>query len=498
MRTVVLVPYDRLSRTHGALRDARPDTHEILMVDSIGMAASRPWHAQRLHLVLSAAAHVRADLAGEGFTVHHLQAPSTADGVRRFRAEHPDTRIVAGEPSSHAVQSAWLDAGVELVPDGHFLTSRAEFRDWLARQRTVRMDAFYRWQRQRLGILAEGTAPVGGQWSFDADNRLPPPKGRHAWPAVLRHEPDDIDRAVWQDLQDRGLATWGTPPDGTWATTRAGALRQLHHFLEHAFAGFGPYEDAMPSGTWTVNHSLLSPYLNLGLLHPAEVVEAALARHARGDVPIASCEGFVRQVIGWREYVNGLYWSFGPDYRHANALAAHRPMPPALSDGRTSMACVAGVLDDIRSRGWTHHIPRLMVLANLALISGIDPRAFLAWMRRSFVDAADWVMVPNVIGMGLHADGGRMMTKPYAAGGAYLSRMGSSCRGCRFDSKQRTGPDACPFTTLYWDFLDRHRDAFGGNPRMAQQVRGLDRLTDLPEVRVRAREVLAALDAGTL
>ena len=255
----------------------------------------------------------------------------------------------------------------------------------------------------------------------------------------------------------------------------------------------------MPRGTWTVNHSLLSPYLNIGLLHPSEVVAAALARYEQGGIPLASCEGFIRQVIGWREYVNGLYWAFGPGYRSANGLAASRPLPPALEEpGRTEMACVSEVVQDVHDRGWTHHIPRLMVLANLALLTGIDPRAFLSWMRRVFVDAADWVMVPNVIGMGLHADSGRMMTKPYAAGGAYLSRMGSSCGGCRYDPRKRTGDDACPFTTLYWDFLDRHRDEFARNPRMAQQVRGLDRLADLDDLRVRARSVLTALDAGEL
>lgn len=497
MRTVVLVPYDRLSRTHGALAQASPDTHEILMVTSEGMLASRAWHAQRVHLVLSAAAHVRADLRAEGFTVHHLSAPSTVDGVRRFREQHPDAAIVASEPSSHGVLAAWRAAGVSLVPDGHFLTSRPQFAEWLGGQRTLRMDAFYRWQRQRLGILVEGGAPVGGQWSLDADNRLPPPKGSHPWPAPLHHEPDEVDESVWQQIRERGLTLWGDPPDGTWATTRAGALRQLEHFLEAAFAGFGPYEDAMPRGTWTVNHSLLSPYLNLGLLHPTEVVDAALARYASGDIPLSSCEGFIRQVIGWRECVNGLYWAFGPEYRSANGLGATRPLPPALEGpGQTQMACVAEVVADVHARGWTHHIPRLMVLANLALLTGIAPQSFLSWMRRVFVDAADWVMVPNVIGMGVHADGGRMMTKPYAAGGAYLSRMGTSCGGCRYDPKKRTGDDACPFTTLYWDFLDRHRDEFARNPRMAQQVRGLDRLADLDDLRVRARQVLAALDAG--
>jgi deoxyribodipyrimidine photolyase-related protein len=345
----------------------------------------------------------------------------------------------------------------------------------------------------------DGERPVGGRWSLDAENRLPPPKGAHAWPSVLAHEPDAIDEATWADIQKRGLPVSGAAPDGTWATTRTGALRQLHHFVDHALEGFGPYEDAMPADTWSANHSLLSPYLNLGLIHPREVVDAALSRYAGGGVPLESCEGFIRQVIGWREYVNGLYWHFGDEYRTANVLDATRELPLAFTEpGATSMACVGSIVQDIDQRGWVHHIPRLMVLANLALITGIAPAAFLGWMRGVFVDAADWVMVPNVIGMGVHADGGRMMTKPYAAGGAYISRMGRYCGSCAFDPRRRTGEDACPFTTLYWDFLDRNRSQFDGNPRMAQQLRGLDRLSDLPDVRARAAEVLHRLDTGTL
>ena len=499
MRSVLVLPYDRLSRSAGPLRDADPARDEILMITSEGMLASRPWHAQRVHLVLSAAAHVRADLRAEGFTVHHLRAPATVTGIARFRSDHPDTHLVAPEPSSHGVRRAWRAAGVELRPDESFLTTREEFAAWLGGQRAPRMDAFYRWQRRRLGILMEGGQPCGGQWSLDAENRLPPPRGPYPWPPPLHHEPDDIDRRVWRELQDRGLHLWGEPPDGTWATTRTGALRQLQHFLDTSFAGFGPYEDAMPPDSWSAHHSLLSPYLNLGLLHPREVVDAALARYAEGAVPLASCEGFVRQIIGWREYVNGLYWALPDDYRRRNGLQARRPLPRALTepDG-TEMACVGAVVNDIHERGWVHHIPRLMVLANLALLAGVEPASVLDWMRRVFVDAADWVMVPNVIGMGVHADEGLMMTKPYAAGGAYLSRMGRYCGGCRYDPKQRTGPDACPFTTLYWDFLDRNRDRFAGNPRLGQQLRGLDRLSDLPQVRARASQVLGMLDAGTL
>jgi len=511
-RTTVLVAYDQLDRHHGALALADPSTHDVLMVESEGMLRSRTWHAQRLHLLMSAAAHFRRDLESEGFTVHHVSAPSTAAGIAAYldgqgnghadghgNGNRRERSIIAAEPSSHGVHEAWHAAGVLLLPSDQFITSRSEFRDWAERQRTMRMDAFYRWQRTRLDVLMDGSAPVGGTWSLDSENRLPPPKGPHPWPAPLHFPFDDIDERVWADILQRQLPVTGAPPNGTWATTRAGAMQQLEHFVENVLPEFGPYEDAMPADTWSVQHSLLSPYLNIGLLHPAEVVSAVLQRHAEGDVPLSSTEGFIRQVIGWREYVNGLYWFFPRDYREANHLQATRSLPPALTQpGTTDMACVSGVVSDIDARGWVHHIPRLMVLANLCLITGTNPQEVLDWMRRMFVDAADWVMVPNVIGMGVHADAGVMMTKPYAAGGAYLHRMGRYCKGCRFDPKKRVGEDACPFTTLYWDFLDRHREEFAKNPRMAQQVRGLDRLSDLPELRMRAAEVLAGIEAGTL
>lgn len=499
MTTVVLVPYDQLSRHHGALGQASPATHEILMVDSDRMLRSRTWHAQRLHLLLSAAAHLRADLTAEGFTVHHRRATTLADGITQFRRGRPEARIVATEPTSHSLHRALERLNVDLVPDTHFLTSRTDFARWAAGQSSLVAERFTRWQRTRLDLLMSQGGPIGGQWNLDAENRLPPPRGAHPWPHPLRHATDDLDRATWDRIVADGLPVVGSPPDGTWPTTRAGALRQLEHFLEHALADFGPYEDAMPSDTWSAYHSLLSPALNLQLLSPREVIDAAIARYEHGGIPLQSIEGFVRQVAGWREYVNGVYWLWPDDYAERNDLGASEPLPVAFEDpSRTQMACVRSIVGDVQERGWVHHIPRLMVLANLGLIAGVQPQALLDWMRRMFVDAADWVMVPNVIGMGTHADGGQMMTKPYAGGGAYIKRMGRFCRGCAYDPALRSGPDACPFTTLYWDFLDRHAERFRGNHRMARQVNGLARLADLPQLRERATVVKAGLRTGDI
>ena len=487
MTRAILVPYDQLSLDRGAKRDAVPGRDEILMVESERMLRSRTWHAQRIHLLLSAAAHHAQALRALGFTAHERRAPSLGEGLASFRAERPGIEIVATEPRSRPLRTSLAAQGVAFIEDDSFLTPRDQtIARWNGRLPV--MESFYREQRRRLNILMDGDGPVGGQWNYDADNRLPPPKGAHPWPEPLRHEPDEIDDRVWQDIVERRLPVTGHAPDGTWATTRAGALAQLDHFLSTGLAGFGPYEDAMPTDTWAANHSLLSTYLNCGLLDPDEVVSAAVARYDAGGIPLSSIEGFVRQVIGWREYVNLVYWATDDAYAQAKGFAADQPLPPAFEDPTlTEMACVRSVVGDVHARGWTHHIPRLMVLANLCLLAGVQPAALLDWMRRMFVDAADWVMVPNVIGMGVHADGGRMMTKPYAAGGAYINRMSRHCRDCPFDPKSRTGDSACPFTTLYWDYLMRHEASLRGNQRMALQVKNVARLKPEDRTAIQAR-----------
>jgi deoxyribodipyrimidine photolyase-related protein len=276
-------------------------------------------------------------------------------------------------------------------------------------------------------------------------------------------------------------------------------LRRLDHAVTNVLPVFGPHEDAMLSTSWHLAHTLLSPYLNLGLLRPDEVCDAVDAGWRAGEIPLASAEGFIRQVIGWREYVWGVYWLWMPEYRHNNELVATRPVPPVFrGEASTDMRCVSHVLADVDRYGWTHHIQRLMVLGNLSLTAGVDPWELTRWMWASFVDGAEWVMLPNVIGMALHADGGRMASKPYASGGAYIHRMSDYCGGCRYDRRKRTGDDACPFTTLYWDFMARHEERLLANPRTSRQVYAMRRLGDLDDVRVRAAEVLVRLDAGDL
>jgi deoxyribodipyrimidine photolyase-related protein len=462
----------------------------VLLVESERMTKGRPWHKERLFFLISSARHFVAVLEAKGFTVLYLQAKSTPAGIEKAQAEYGKLPVLCAEPSSHTQYAQLRKLGVEFVENDFFLTPRALFTSWAESQKSFVMENFYRAQRIRLNILVEGNKPVQGRWNFDAENRLPPPKN-YTWPKRLLHSRDEIDKQVAKEL--------GYEPTDSWATTRAGALKQLKNFLDNHLAGFGPYEDAVTLDEWSLHHSLLSPYLNNGLLTAEEVISACIKRYDQDLAPIESVEAFVRQIIGWREYINGMYWFLGPEYKQLNGLEAKRELLPLFVDSsKTKMNCVKQVVTQVETRAWTHHIPRLMILSNLALVTGTNPQQFLDWMREQFIDAADWVMVPNIIGMGVHADGGRLMTKPYAAGGAYISRMTQYCKGCEYDPKKRVGEDACPFTTLYWDFLDRHKAQFSKNHRMSQQVNGLTRLSDLPELRVRAKKVLQGLSDGTV
>jgi deoxyribodipyrimidine photolyase-related protein len=487
---------DQLNRRIAPLADRRPGECRVLLVESSSKLASKRWHVQRAHVVISAMAHFAAELEAEGFDVDHRRASTFAHGVEEHRREFDVDRVVAMEPMSWEGRALLDRLGVDTVANDQFLCHYDEFAAWAETRSQLKMEDFYRWQRARLDLLMDGDEPVGGRWNFDRENRERPPKDGRVWPAVTGFELDDIDRDVLSRLPS---ACWGAPPDGTWPVTREQALTRLDEFVSEGLDPFGPHEDAMLAAEWKLAHSALSSSLNLGLLHPREVVDAASAAHRRGDARISSVEGFVRQVAGWREYVWGVYWLWMPEYRERNHLDARRPVPPALTgESDTEMACVDNVVGHVRERGYAHHIERLMVLGNLALTAGVDPQAMTDWMWASFVDGAEWVMLPNVVGMALHADGGMMATKPYASGGAYINRMSDHCAGCRYDPKRRTGSDACPFTTLYWDFLARNENTLDGNHRMARQLASMRRLGDLAEVRERATQVRELLDDGRL
>ena len=494
--TTVWVLGDQLNRSIGALADAEPATHRILLVESIAKLTGKRWHRQRAHFVIASMRRFAGELRDAGFEVDHRRSDSLRHGFAEHVEAYGPDDVVATEPASWDGLALQRDLGVTVVRSNQFLCHYDDFAEWADGRSQLKMEDFYRWQRARLGYLMDGDQPVTGRWNYDDENRQRPPKSATPWPDPQVSRLDDLDRAVLADLPED---CWGAEPDGTWATSRRAALARLRHFVDEALPVFGPHEDAMVERSWHLAHSVLSPYMNIGLLLPAEVCDAVQAAYDEGRVPIASAEGFIRQVIGWREYVWGVYWMWMPEYRSRNALGADRPVPPVFRGAsNTEMNCVGNCMSTLHDKAYNHHIQRLMVLGNLAMLHGVDPWELTDWMWSSFVDGAEWVMLPNVIGMSQWADGGMMATKPYAAGGNYIDTMSDYCGGCRYDRKQRVGEDACPFTTLYWDFLARHHDRLVKNPRIARQVRASEQLSDLAAVRERAVEVRRRLDGGTL
>lgn len=458
------------------------DDQPVLIIEARGVFARRRFHRAKAHLVLSAMRHRVAEL---GDRCTYVQADTYSAGLAGVDEElsvcHPTSRA--------ALRFVQERRGVDVLPPRGFATTLADFERWVAARgsRRLLMEDFYRDTRRRLGVLMDGREPAGGRWNLDADNREPPPRSatlgvsEPVWP----HE-DDIDAAVREDLdrweRDGHVTFLGSDGPRRFAATRAEARAVFDGFIQDRLPTFGPFEDAMLSRDQWMAHSLLSAPANLGLLDPLEIVARAEDAYRCGAAPLASVEGFIRQIIGWREFVWQLYWHLGEDYRHLNALDARTPVPDwfaELDADAVQASCLKGVLADMRHNGWVHHIPRLMVLGNFAMQRGWDPREVTDWFHRAFVDGYDWVMVPNVVGMSQYADGGILATKPYAAGGAYINRMSDYCGDCRYDPRQRVGPDACPFTAGYWSFLHRNRDRLQTNARLAQPLSGLKRLTDL-------------------
>ncbi|MFE3265523.1 cryptochrome/photolyase family protein [Streptomyces sp. NPDC059215] len=495
-----------LSPPHGG-----PDAQApVVMIEARSVLSRRRFHRAKAHLVLSAMRHRAAEL---GDRVTYVRSRTYAEGLEQAlgrRVSHrPDAHHGSPEPARRPEDGARLTVchptsrraldfvgaldGVEILPARGFLVPHDEFAAWADRGtgRGLRLEGFYRWVRERHDLLMDGDAPTGGRWNLDQDNREPPPRGHDTLdvPAPWRPREDSIDEEVRHDLdrweRDDEVSFVGRDGPRLFPATRREALSALRHFVTHRLPDFGRYEDAMLTADPVMSHSLLSAPLNLGLLDPAECVERAERAYRAGDAPLNSVEGFVRQIAGWREYVWHLYWHFGEDYRHRNALRHTAPLPDwflGLDADAVTARCLSTVLAQVRDTGWTHHIPRLMVLGSRALQDGWDPAAVTDWFHRCFVDGYDWVMLPNVVGMSQYADGGLMTSKPYTSGGAYINRMSDLCGPCAYRPTDRTGDHACPYTAGYWAFLHRHRARLAANHRTAQAVKGLDRLKDLPEL----------------
>ena len=489
---------DQLDAHQAALAANRPGAGvRVLLIESRSVLAPQPCHRQKLVLVWSAMRHFAAELAAAGWAVDQRRGDRFSSALAAWVAEHGIRELHLMEPADRPFRAGIERAVAAIAAQQEprqlrlvwhrstaFLWSREEFASWAGRYRQLRLELFYREGRRRFGVLMEGKEPLGGEWNYDRENRRSPPKGLQG-PEPLRFEADGITREVIAaveaiDAERRAAGLAPLPGDGSpfhWGVTRQQALAVLEHFITTRLDGFGPYQDAMVSGQPTLWHALLSPYLNLGLLHPREVIARLESAGLERGTPLASLEGVIRQLLGWREYTHGLYHWFGADYEQLNHFGASAPLPAWLEElGGSGMACMDTVLGEVRANGYAHHIQRLMVLANWGLLTGLDPTAFTAWFRRMFIDGFEWVMQTNVRGMGVFADGGRMASKPYAASGQYIQRMSTYCKGCRYNPKLRTGPQACPFTTHYWAFLMRHEQELRANPRMALVMRQLERI----------------------
>ena len=497
VRHLRLVLGDQLHPRLATLTDLDPDADTVLMVEVMDEATYVRHHKQKLVLVFSAMRHFAAELRERGIRVDYVELEdpdntgSFTGEVARALDRHTPDRIVVTEPGEWRVEAMMRDweetfgLPVEIRDDTRFLCPRPVFARWAEGREALRMETFYRAMRKRTGFLMEGRDPVGGQWNFDHDNRRRLPAG-HAVPERRRFAPNAVTREVMALVARRFPDHFGDLDGFEWPVTRTEALAALRHFLDDCLPEFGDYQDAMRSGTPFLYHGLIAPALNLGLLDAEEVCRAAEDRWRDGAAPLNAVEGFIRQILGWREYVRGLYWARMPDYPETNALEATRDLPWFYWSGETAMACLAECVRDTKAHAHAHHIQRLMVLGNFALLAGIAPRQVEEWFLVVYADAYEWVELPNVHGMALWADGGLLGSKPYAASGAYIDRMSDYCRSCTYDVKAKSGETACPYNYLYWNFLITHEERLGRNPRMAMPYRTLAKMAP-----ARRSEVLA-------
>ncbi len=503
VRRLVLVLGDQLWMDNPALAGFDPAQDRLLMIEADGEATSVWSHQARIVLFLSAMRHFRQALAERGWDCDYRALPEAAPkagealtlegALAEALARHRPQALWVCEPGEWRVggplRGTAEAAGVplELLPDTHFMCSRDAFRRWAGPKRELRMEFFYREMRRRHQVLMDGDAPAGGQWNFDVENRKGfPAKGPGLIPPPTRFEPDATTREVMALVRRRFGGHPGRLDSFAWPVTREQALALLQDFIEARLPAFGPYQDAMWTGTPWGWHALLSTSLNLHLLHPAEVVRAAEDAWRAQGLALASVEGFIRQVLGWREFIRGVYWLDMPGLREANFYGHTRALPAWYWTGQTRMACMREVVGQTLEHGYAHHIQRLMVTGQFALLAGLSPQAVADWYLAVYVDAVEWVELPNVAGMALFANGGRFTSKPYVASGQYIKRMSNYCQGCAYKPEQRHGEGACPVTTLYWDFLDRHEAALAASPRTALMVRNLARLDEAERAAIRA------------
>jgi deoxyribodipyrimidine photolyase-related protein len=485
----ILIPIlgEQLSFMLSSLRGIDPAQAVLLLCEVDEETRYVRHHKAKIAFILSAMRHHAEALRAAGWTVDYVRlddpenSGSFTGEVARAIERHTVRAIrvtEAGEWRVQAMLENWAErfaVPVTILNDTRFIASHADFAAWAGSRKHLRMEYFYREMRRKTGLLMDVAGqPEGGQWNYDADNRKPA-KHDASPPAPLRFAPDAISRDVIAMVAVRFADHPGSLAQFNFAVTRADAQRAADHFLAFGLPHFGDFQDAMLTDQPFLWHSLLAPYLNIGLLDPLDLCRAVAARYAAGEAPLNAAEGFIRQIIGWREFVRGIYWREGPDYAQRNALNAGRDLPGFYYDGETDLHCLRQAIGQTLDHSYAHHIQRLMITGNFAMLAGVDPVQVHHWYLEVYADAYEWVELPNTLGMSQFADGGVLASKPYAASGNYIDKMSNYCRSCRYDVRQKTGPDACPFNALYWDFLARNRDILGGNHRLAMPYRNWDR-----------------------
>ena len=507
-KNLILILGDQLSQSLSALRGANPDTDTIFMCEVMAEATYVKHHKKKIALIFSAMRAFGNALHKQGFQVDYIaldhpeNTGSFDSEVARAVARWKPQKLITTKASEYRVlqmQLAWfetLSCDVALLEDERFICSTARFNAWADDGRkALRMEFFYRDMRRLTGLLMDGDKPEGGQWNFDHDNRKPA-KPDLFMPQIKRFAPSPETQAVLDLVAARFPDHFGDLEPFWFGVTAQDAKAALDDFIAVALPKFGDYQDAMLRDHKFLYHGLISFYLNIGLLDPLQTCRAVEASWRAGHCPLNAAEGFIRQILGWREYVRGIYWHEMPNYAASNALEATKPLPDFYWSGQTDMACMKAAITQTKEEAYAHHIQRLMVTGNFAMMAGINPHEVHEWYLAVYADAFEWVEMPNTIGMSQFGDGGLLASKPYAASGAYIDRMSDYCAGCRYDVKEKTGPKACPFNYLYWDFLVRHRDKFAKNPRMAVMYRTYDKMEPSKQTAIvtSAQDFLEKLD----
>lgn len=495
MKTLRLILGDQLSLKISSLQDSNKSDDLILMCEVWNEATYVKHHKKKIAFLFSAMRHFAQQLKKNGYCVVYTKlddqqnSGSFKNEVARIIKQHSIKRIVVTYPGEYRVlkdMQSWaseFSVCVEIKPDNRFLCTLDEFESWSQNRKQLRMEYFYREMRKKYSILMQDGNPIGGQWNFDANNRKPPRKSLNI-PAPFHIKPDKTTQEVMALVAERFDEHFGEIEPFYFAVTRKQALTALHHFIEHRLPFFGDYQDAMLENEPWMFHSHLSFYLNCGLLLPLECVEIAEKAYFDGQAPLNAVEGFIRQIIGWREYIRGIYWLKMPDYAKLNFFDAKHNLPEFYWTAKTKMNCLHQCVTETKKHAYAHHIQRLMILGNFALIAGIDPAQVNEWFLIVYADAYEWVELPNVTGMILFADGGYLASKPYAAGGAYINRMSDYCKNCHYNVTHKSGSEACPFNYLYWGFLARNRQKLQTNPRLTMIYKTYDRMSEAQKKKI--------------